>query len=298
MNVPVERDLLAEFAGAVAAYLNVTAALADCLEHTLPEVGGPYRQRIHRVRSRVAFDATREVIKDSAKTLEAELKDYASVANRVLAHRTVELKSGILALGDSIENLAQRQELFGHRLRHFAAQMEKTPYPADAQSFSDAAALQAAALIDLVEQMSGEAASVVTQMRQYTIELGQRLASTASTDPVTGLMNRRELERQIDAHRLHARPFSLVLFELRGPLSKQVLRMAAAKLVMKFRPTDWIGRWGEKQIAVLFLGEQKLAEIRTAQVVSSLEGRYTLDNGETVLIAAEARLLQPELATA
>ncbi len=283
------RDLLGDFSNAVAAYLNVTAALADCLEQACPDVGGPYRQRIQRLRSRVAFDATREAIKDSAQTLEAELKDYAIVANRVMTQKSVELESGILALSDAIEGLAQRQDRFGHRLRELAAQME---------SDRDGVMTQRGAeLTGLVDVMTGEVTSIVTQLREQMVELDQQLVGAASTDPVTGLVNRRELERQIDAHRMHGTTFAVLVFALSGPIGDQVLRMAAAKLMTKFRHTDWIGRWGEKHIAVVFRGEQKIAEVRADEAVLLLEGRYTLDNGESVLIAAEAQLLQPELAS-
>jgi GGDEF domain-containing protein len=285
MSATGGRDLLAELSNAVAAYLNSMAAMADCLEKTYPDVGGPYRQRIHRLQWRVSFDATREAIKDSSQTLEAELKDYASVANRVLTERGVEMKRGILRLGDLIEGLAQRQDTLGNCLLHLAAQVEN--------------AACATALQDLAASVSDETTVMVAQMREQMIALDQRLAGTTSTDPVTGLINRRELERQIAAHKLHGSTFCLVLFELSGPfLSDQVMRLAGAKLTMKFRHRDWIARWGANQLAVLFMSGPEMAKIRTAEAVECLAGRYTLGNGETVLIDAQIRLVQPELAAA
>jgi GGDEF domain-containing protein len=124
------------------------------------------------------------------------------------------------------------------------------------------------------------------------------VAGTSSTDPVTGLINRRELKRQIEAHRLHGAAFSLLLFELSGPLSDQVLLMAASKLATQFRHSDRVARWSDKELAVLFLGENELAQTRATQVIPRAAGHYRLDNGETVLIAVRARRLQPELATA
>jgi len=58
------------------------AVTADCLEHAFPEVGGPYRQRIQHLQTRSPFDATRESDQGECKILDAELTDYASVANR------------------------------------------------------------------------------------------------------------------------------------------------------------------------------------------------------------------------
>ncbi len=73
--------------------------------------------------------------------------------------------------------------------------------------------------------------------------------------------------------------------------------MAAGKLSTQFRYRDRVGRWGHKEFAVLFLGANELARTRGVQAASRISGRYLLDNGETVLIEAHARLLLPELAT-
>jgi GGDEF domain-containing protein len=298
MTPAIERDPMADLTNAVAAYLSVMGVTADCLEQAFPDVGGPYRHRIHRLLTRVSFEATREAIKESARVLEAELKDYATISSRIRSERSVELERGILALGDIIENLAQRQDLFSTRLRHFAEQMEKATYPEDPQSFSEVMALQAAGLRGVVDRMNHESTAMVRQMRDRLSDLDHRLAGTASTDPTTGLINRRELERQIAAHRLHGATFSLLLFELYGPLGDQVLRAAGNKLASQFRHRDRTARWGEKEFAVLFLGDSELAQTRAQQVIPWVAGRYVLENGETVVIEAKARLLEPELAAA
>jgi hypothetical protein len=49
---------------------------------------------------------------------------------------------------------------------------------------------------------------------------------------------------------------------------------------------------------VLFLGENQLAEARAAEVLPWLAGRYTLENGESVVIETKSRLLAPELVAA
>jgi GGDEF domain-containing protein len=286
MSPEAGRDLLAELSNAVAAYLSTMEVTAECLDESYPEVGSPYRKRIQALQSRVSYDATPKEIRESAKAIQAELRDYASVAKRVRTERSVELEREILALGDIIENLAERQAHFGRRLREFAAQVEK------------AMPVEAAGLHGVVDSMSHETAAMVGKMLEQMVELDQRLAGAASTDPVTGLINRRELERQIEAHRLHGATFSLLLFELEGPVGEQVLQMAGAKLASHFRHRDRTARWSEREFAVLFLGENQLAEARAAEVLPWLTGRYTLENGESVLIEAKARLLERELAAA
>jgi GGDEF domain-containing protein len=297
MGPAIERDLLGELANAVAAYLSTMEVTADCLEQSFPEVGSPYRKRIQSLHSRVSFDASREAVAQSAQILQDDLKDYATVAKQVRIKRSLELERGVLALSDIVENLTLRQEFYSSRLRKFAEQMEKATYPADANTFSEVMALQAAALRGLIEGMSQESASMAVKMREQMTELDQRLAGASSTDPVTGVINRQELERQIEAHTMHGAVYSLLLFQLDGPISDEVLRMAATKISTQFRHRDRVGRWGHKEFAVLFLGTNELARSRAGQVASRISGRYLLDNGETVLIEAHARLLLPEFAT-
>ena len=297
MSPAIDRDLLGELSNAVAAYLTTMGVTADCLEKSFPEVGGPYRKRIHSLLSRVSFDATREAIADSSQALQDDLKDYATVAKQVRIKRSLELERGVLALSDIVENLTQRQDFYSSRLRKFAEQMEKATYPSDATTYSEVLALQAAALRGLVENMSQEAGSMAAKMREQMTELDQRLAGAASTDAVTGVINRQELERQIEAHTMHGATFSLLLFQLDGPIGDEVLRMAAAKLSTQFRHRDRLGRWGQKEFAVLFLGPAELAKSRAGQVASRISGRYLLNNGESSLVEAHARLLLPEFAT-
>ena len=294
MSPAIERDLLGELSNAVAAYLSTMAVTADSMEQAFPEVGTPYRKRIHSLLSRVSFDATREAIADSAQALQDDLKDYATVAKQIRIKRSLELERGVLALSDIVENLTQRQEFYSGRLRKFAEQMEKAAFPADAQTYSEVMALQGAALRGLVENMHQEAGAIAAKMREQMTELDHRLAGAASTDAVTGVINRLELERQIEAHTMHGATFSLLLFQLDGPISDEVLRMAAAKLSTQFRHRDRVGRWGNKEFAVLFLGPEELARSRAGQVASRISGRYLLENGESVLIEAHARVLLPE----
>src|SRR5260221_968308 len=157
MSPAIERDLLGELSNAVAAYLSTLAVTADSMEQAFPEVGGPYRKRIHSLLSRVSYDATREAIADSAQALQDDLKDYATVAKQVRIKRSLELERGVLALSDIVEDLTNRQEFYSSRLRKFAAQMENATYPADPKSFTEVMALQAAALRGMVENMSQEA---------------------------------------------------------------------------------------------------------------------------------------------
>src|SRR5580704_12870462 len=149
---------------AVTSYLSTLLAISDCVGAACPEVGGPYRHRLSRLRSRLAFDCNPEAMTESNEAVE----------------------------------------------------METTPYPTDPAHLSEVVQLQAAQLLGCVESMGNDTKSLVVRMREELAAVTQRLEDAEVTDRLTGLMNRKEMERQIEQRRAEGVEPVLVVFELSG----------------------------------------------------------------------------------
>ena len=290
MTPTVERDYLAELGSAVASYLNVLTAVADCLGSACPEIGSPFRKRIAQLRTRLSFHPTPEALKTSAKAVESELKDYALAAARYSDEHDLVLRRAVLSLGDIIEAMAHRQDLDEARFRETTVRLETTG--------AEGAVSVTHAVVELrgyIENMGVETALMLGRLREEMVEVEERLRGTQSTDPSTGLLNSREITRQIEAHRTIGLTFSLLRFELRGAVSDQVMKQAAAKLEVRFRHRDRIARWSEKEFLVLFHGPRETAESRAEQVRQTLTGRYDLDTGAYVEITAHTHVTHQEI---
>src|SRR6266853_3883958 len=293
MTRTTERDYLAELGSAVASYLNVLTAVADCLASVCPEIGTPYRKRIEQLRTRLSFETTPEAIKASARTVEEELKDYAMVAGRYLDEHDLVLRRAVLSLGDIIEAMAHRHDFHGAGFREMTVRMETI-------GAEDSVPL-AQTVVDLrryIDNMSHETASMLARLREEMLGVEERLRGSQSTDPSTGLLNAREITRQIEAYRASGLTFSLLRFELRGSVGEQVMKRAAAKIEGQFRHRDRIARWSDKEFLVLFQGPREVAETRAGQVRQMLAGRYDLDTGVFVEITVHAHLTHQELVPA
>jgi len=280
---------------AVDCYLSSLQAMAKCVGDTCPEIGGLYRHRISRLRSRLAFDSSPAAMEESTRAIEEELNEYAAKASAFVEQHGIELKTTIRGLEEIVRSLAQRQEFYGARLRQFAAQMRTTTYPVEAEHLQEAVALQAAGLLSCVESMNHEAHSLVTRMHQQLAAVEQRLKAAEVTDPLTGLMNRREMERHIEARKAAGEPVVLVKFQISGEVNHEVSRQVAGRLASQFRHKDFISRWTDTEFMVLFQGPVETAQARTEQILPWVSGRYLLDSGENVHIGVEAHLMQPEL---
>jgi len=291
MPVTNERDYLAELGSTVASYLNVLRAVADCLASTCPEIGSPYRKRLEQLRTRLSFQPTTEAIKASAKTVEEELKDFTMVAGRYFDEHDLILRRAVLSLGDIIEAMAHRHDFHGAGFREMTVRMQTI-------GAEDSVPL-AQTVIELrryIDNMSLETSSMLEKLREEMMGVEERLRGSQSTDPSTGLLNSREITRQIEAYRASGLTFSLLRFELRGSVSEQVMKQAAIKIEGQFRHRDRIARWSDKEFLVLFQGPKDVAESRAGKVTQTLAGRYDLDTGVYVEITVHAHLTHLELA--
>jgi GGDEF domain-containing protein len=280
---------------AVTSYLSALLAIADCVGTACPEVGGPYRHRLSRLRSRLAFDTNPAAIVESNATVEKELAEFARKSASYVAQHGMELQRTIGALETIVKSLAQRQEFYGARLRQFAAQMETTAYPTEPEHLSEVVALQAAGLLGCVESMHNDSQSLVARMRDELAATATRLEDAEVTDRLTGLMNRKEMERQIAQCRAAGEEPVLVVFELSGDVSDEVSRQAGARLGSQFRYKDLVCRWTEYEYMVMFQGNKEIAQARTEQIVPWIAGKYPLDSGEILEIRVEAGLVEPNL---
>ncbi len=276
-------------------YLSVLLSVAECLGVSCPVIGGLYHHRLSRLRARLAFDSSPEALNESCIAIEAELKEYADKASSYVAQHGIELRTAVGALEEIVRSLTKRQDFYGTRLRQFAMQMEAAEYPTDPEHLQELVALQAAGLLSCIESMSHEAQSLVMRMHNELAAVEHRLKESEVTDPLTGLMNRREMERQIEARRAAGAPPVLLQFQLSGEISDQVARQVAARLGSQFRHKDFVSRWTDTDFLVLFQGPLEIAQARADQIVPWVAGRYLLDNGDSVQIGVEVRLAQGEL---
>jgi GGDEF domain-containing protein len=281
---------------AVTSYLSTLLAIANCVGAACPEVGGPFHHRLSRLRSRLAFDVNPEAMIETNGVVEKELAEYAKKSSYYIAQHGAELRATIDGLETIVKSLAQRQEFYAARLRQFAAQMETTPYPSDPDHLSEVVALQSAQLLGCVESMSNDTKSMVLRMHEELAATTKRLADAEVTDRLTGLMNRREMERQIEQRRAQGEEPVLVVFELSGDVRDEVSKEVAARLGSQFRHKDLVCRWTEYEFMVMFQGNKEIAQSRTEQILPWIAGRYPLDNGESVEIRVDAGLVAPHLA--
>src|SRR5215471_17365552 len=215
----------------IESYLSLLSGLAECVISASPAVGTPYGQRLERLRVRLEYDPNAAAVEDSTEAARTELKDYAHQSAVYVERHGAELRRATEVLLESVRALAQKQDFYCARLRQFSTQMETTAYPTDPGHLSDVVSMQAAGLRNCVESLSHEWQSLLTRMKIELVEAERRIAEAETTDPVTGLMNNREMQRQIEQHRLSGEPGTLLLFTINAGLPDDVVQQVGSRLM-------------------------------------------------------------------
>jgi GGDEF domain-containing protein len=176
--------------------------------------------------------------------------------------------------------------------------MATTAYPTDPSHLADVVQLQAAGLRSCVESLSHDWQSLLGRMKVELMEAEARIAEADITDPITGLMNRREMERQIQAQREQGTPEVLIVFSFNPGLPDEIVHQMAQRLVSQFRHTDIISRWSGLDFLVLFRSTLEIAGSRLDQILAWAGGRYLSDTGNPVDVQLQGRVMTYEEALA
>jgi GGDEF domain-containing protein len=278
-TAPVPETHSPEVHSMVHSYLATLLALSEALEAACPPVGGPHQQRLGRLRTRLSFNSNKEAIEASSAVVRAELRDFASKSSEYVEVTTGEWRRAAEEVRNLGMGLIKRQRFYATRMRDIAGKLENG---------------NASALMSCAESMDNDSQSILSRMQDLLLSVETRLTQAEVVDPMTGLMNRRELERRIESRQASGDPVVLLRFEISFEGAEtarpHVLRQVAYRLTAQLRPEDLIARWSDSEFLILFDGPVAIAEKRGPQVAGLLSGRYSLEQG-AVEVRATATLL-------
>lgn len=273
-------------------YLALLSSLAGCLATACPPVGTPYSHRLDRLRARLGYDLnaeaptaelpSAEMMQEINQGVSSQLEDYSRQTAAYVDRHDLELRRAIDGLFEIMRTMAGRQDFYCEQLRQCVNQLEPTDNLAGMKSY--------------VESLRLDWQTVLTTMKGELVEAERRIAQGAIADRVTGLMNRREMERQIGIQTGNGCTPTLIVFTVNAGLADEIIQQVALRLISQFRHNDLIARWSANEFVVLFHATPEIALARSAQILPWVEGRYLADNGNPVEVRAEGGLMEHQMA--
>jgi diguanylate cyclase (GGDEF)-like protein len=273
---------------ALTCYQSAILAIAKSMAEVCPRLGLVYNNRLLRLPRRLGFDATPEALGASREALEADLAEYSQAASAWLNAGVDLAREIIAAVGNLDDGDDHTDELHSAMMEELAEQMEISAEVDDAAQVRTALKRYSSGLRSYVQRRRKEKPSGRGELQRRAEAFAEWVGGASPSniiDPLTGLLNRQEAERQLLAYWKREKPFCVLLFEWTEARSvpsqfgrsgaDQILKALGDRLITLVRPRDVVYRWSQDQLAVIFecAGDEALA--RSVKIADWLSSKYS-----------------------
>jgi diguanylate cyclase len=267
-----------------------------------PEAARKAEEDWQQVHGCVQEDAPEDVLDSTPRLVERVLHNYALESRREQRAELESMKSILGVMAEAVGSTRMRTRTYSQSMEGVCETLGQLGETDSLEELRRRLGEEALRVRAGVARMVEESEASLVAMEKDLQSFRTRLAAAeeaACSDPLTGLRNRRELERQLEARISAKTPFCALLFDLDDFKSindrfghacgDQALRQFADVLNEQVRPGDVVARWGGDEFFVIFDCAMKDALRRSQELSAILTRRYKLDwNGKSILISIRA----------
>lgn len=277
-------------------------AMEDHVFPLFPQAASNAAEDWQQVHACLHPDVPVAVLDSAPRLVERVLHNYAQDARRTQREDMDSMKAILAVMAAAAESARSRSDHYGGDLENVCSALGRLVQLDNLVELRRQLSAEAEHLQKSVSEMVRANQESLAAMEADLSQFRSRLAAAeaaASTDSLTGLSNRRELERQLDMRIQSMTPFCALLFDLDHFKSvndrfghecgDMVLRQFANILNEQVRPGDVVARWGGDEFFVIFDCALKDAIRRCSQVSEKLSRRYEIQwQGKSILLPIRA----------
>ena len=268
---------------ALESYLSAILEIGETLDAVAPEIAGAFRERLLTLRARLSANHSEEALEQSRAALREILQSFRDKARQQKEALARDLSQTLTMVTRTEDLSAGRNVQYVERLADFVDRIDSAIQSGDLRRL----ATHASALREFSQSIELDSRENFARLRQKMIEIQRRLREVellARLDPLTGVSNRRDLDRELAARIEVGQDFCLLLFDLNGFKSindryghlcgDEVLMQLAARLTSQVRTHDYVCRWGGDEFVAILACDLAVAESRARQIADHLNGAY------------------------
>lgn len=260
-------------------------------------------QSLGRLERRVSAKPGVGVLAKVHKQVLAQVERWGESVAEDSKAKADEIKHLLIALGRTAESIGSRDQTYQKNFSGLIEGLEKLATLNDLSQIKSSLVQHMDALKSCVDQMVRDNQQLVSQLNAQVTAYERKLKSAedvAFQDELTGIANRRCIERQIAWNIRHREPFCVTMFDLNDfkPVNDRyghragdiLLKQFAAELRNNTRAEDVVGRWGGDEFVIVMACGAKEAVTYIKHIQQWLAGRYFvhLKNGEEARVLLEA----------
>jgi diguanylate cyclase (GGDEF)-like protein len=254
-----------------------------------PPAGKSLQAAIVKLSIALTKAASETEIAETTQAIQKELKSWAEHASGLFHQSASEMQDVLLMAGVAAEQVGARDKRYTKRFTEFTERLNTTSKLTDVTAIRHTLGQHTADLKSCVAQMVKESDDTIAHLRSqiahYEAKL-EEMEHIASEDPLTGLSNRRKVERHIETRIRTGQVFSVISLDLNGfkklndtyghAAGDDLLKQFATELRTVFRPYDIVGRVGGDEFIVLVDGDLSMASSQLERIRHWVNGTYAV----------------------
>lgn len=276
-----------------AALDSLAATLANTEEHILahwPDRPAQYKGQLRAAARSIKAEPTVPMVQAAASQHQEEVRECGEWMKASLA-ASMDLREVLTLLSETSRQVREGGTRQEQRLGTLAADLTGVAQLDDIRVVRSRIAAEVQRLVVWVEETRRENDTILTHLDQQLHQYRERLEAAeclAATDPLTGLGNRREMDRRAGALIAIDAPFCIILLDLNKfklindihghRIGDEVLVAFAGRLRSNLRASDFACRWGGDEFLVLMASSLRDVMFRSRQIQGVVCGKYSLGN--------------------
>jgi diguanylate cyclase (GGDEF)-like protein len=276
---------------AVSSYQTVLTAIGKAATQAAPQPGADLTEKLI-VLAELPEEIAAEDITTTQIGVEREIAQWGDAAAQYFRNKVREIRETMMAVTNTAATLGERDELYASRFSGLATKLDSIAEIEDLSRVRRSVLESANELKTTVVKMAEEGEKAIAQLRREVASYRSKLLESEKReciDPLTGLVNRREIEAQIDERMTWRRTFCVAMIDLNGfkPINDvyghvagdDLLRQFSGELKAQFRATDVVGRWGGDEFVVVVDADFDGAKLSMDRTRRWAFGKYKIGDG-------------------
>lgn len=285
-NVPAPDS---DLAAVVGSYGNAIIAFGKSAAQDGSAHGIQLEQLLTGLERRMTAKPGPESVQVIGRQVISHIEQWGEILAEDSKRKADETRELLLAIARIAESVGSRDQSYNAEFQVLTERLESVADLNDLTLIKGLVVKHVAELKSSVDKMAHDNQQLVSQLKAQATLYENKLKAAeeiAFRDELSGIPNRRYIQRQIDWNIKHNEPFCVVMIDLNGfkavndkyghHAGDDLLRQFSAELRSRTRATDLVGRWGGDEFIVIVKATAAEARICIERLKSWLFGKYLL----------------------
>jgi diguanylate cyclase (GGDEF)-like protein len=282
----------------IESYRSALRAMGKSAVQACPAPGQELEAGLAGLEASLSNDPMPKVVKQTEVLVEEQLNRWGSLTAEHLRSKADEVKDLLLMMARTAESVGERDERYASQFTALTADLKAIANLDDLSQVRASLVRKAAELKSCVDQMAQDGRQSLAQLRTKVAAYETKLKAVeqiAAKDSLTGLANRRGVEKRLEWLVTRGDPFCIVVLDLNffkrvndqhgHAEGDELLRKFSEELGRNVRTEDTVGRWGGDEFIIVLSRDIVAAQTQIRRIQEWVFGDYEIqtDRGKGTL---------------